>query len=174
MLEPKHLSHDAIPVALEKALRYRLLNEPHEAESICHDILASEPENQEALITLLLATTDQFENQVAKDLESAKEIVPQLAGQYEQAYYMGIVLERWGKAQLAKDMPPDFAVGWFRNALRQYELAESLSEPDDPDAILRWNACARILNRFDHDSSHADSISHDIAASFGDDVPPRR
>ncbi len=174
MLEPKRIPHDAIPDALEKALRYRLLNEPHEAESICHDVLDSEPDNQKALVTLLLAITDQFENHAAKGLDAATEIVSQLSSQYEQAYYMGIVLERWGKAQLARDMPPDFAVGWFRNALRQYELAESLSSLGDPDAILRWNACARILNRFDLDSSHAESVSHDIAASFGDDVPPRR
>ena len=33
--------------------RYRLLNEPWEAESICLDILTLEPDNQEALILLL-------------------------------------------------------------------------------------------------------------------------
>jgi len=35
MVELKRLSTEAIPTALEKALRYRLLNEPAEAESIC-------------------------------------------------------------------------------------------------------------------------------------------
>jgi hypothetical protein len=39
MVELKRLSAEAIPAALEKALRYRLLNEPAEAESICHDVL---------------------------------------------------------------------------------------------------------------------------------------
>ena len=57
MSELKSLHKDAIPAALEKAERYRLLNEPGEAESICLDILQIDPENQEAVITLLLALT---------------------------------------------------------------------------------------------------------------------
>jgi len=50
MAELKRLHKDAIPAALEKAERYRLLNEPGEAESICLDILAVDPDNQRALI----------------------------------------------------------------------------------------------------------------------------
>ena len=38
-----------MPAALEKALRYRLLNEPVEAESICRDVLEVDPDNQAAL-----------------------------------------------------------------------------------------------------------------------------
>ena len=60
MFELKRLSADAIPAALEKALRYRLLNDPAEAESICHDVLRIDPENQQALVNLLLALTDRF------------------------------------------------------------------------------------------------------------------
>ena len=60
MFELKRLSEDAIPAALEKALRYRLLNEPAEAESICHDVLNIDPQNQQALVLLLLALTDRF------------------------------------------------------------------------------------------------------------------
>ena len=48
MLELKQISKHAIPRALAKAERYRLLNEPHEAESICRDVLRTEPGNQEA------------------------------------------------------------------------------------------------------------------------------
>jgi hypothetical protein len=44
MFELKRLSDEAIPAALEKALRYRLLNEPAEAESICHDVLQIDPD----------------------------------------------------------------------------------------------------------------------------------
>ena len=55
MFELKRLSEEAIPAALEKATRYRLLNEPAEAESICHDVLQIDPENQQALVVLLLA-----------------------------------------------------------------------------------------------------------------------
>ena len=63
MPELKRISKDAVPAALEKALRYRLLNEPLESESICRDVLATDSKNQEALVTLLLALTDQFEKQ---------------------------------------------------------------------------------------------------------------
>src|SRR5205085_11166530 len=53
MADLKRLHKEAIPAALEKAERYRLLNEPGEAESICLDILAADAENQQAIITLL-------------------------------------------------------------------------------------------------------------------------
>ena len=49
MFELKPLSLEGVPAALEKAMRYRLLNEPGEAESICHDVLGVDPDNQEAL-----------------------------------------------------------------------------------------------------------------------------
>jgi len=42
MYELKRLTKEAVPRALEKAERYRLLNEPTEAESICQDILRVE------------------------------------------------------------------------------------------------------------------------------------
>ncbi len=45
----KKISADGIPHAMEKAERYRLLNDPAQAESICLDILAVDPGNQEAL-----------------------------------------------------------------------------------------------------------------------------
>ena len=54
MRELKPISTAAVPAALEKALRYRLLNEPAEAESICRDVLLADPGNQEALVTLVL------------------------------------------------------------------------------------------------------------------------
>ena len=60
MPELKPLSRDAVDAALSKAERYRLLNEPHEAESICLDVLEIDPDNQPAHITLLLSLTDQF------------------------------------------------------------------------------------------------------------------
>jgi len=59
MFALKSISHDSVSGALAKAERYRLLNEPVEAESICRDILEIEPDNQQALISLLLALTDQ-------------------------------------------------------------------------------------------------------------------
>ena len=51
MFELKSLSPEGVDAALEKALRYRLLNEPREAESICRDIIQVDPANHEALVT---------------------------------------------------------------------------------------------------------------------------
>ena len=48
MFQLKPLSPSAIPAALAKAERYRLLNEPEQAESICEDILAAQPDNRAA------------------------------------------------------------------------------------------------------------------------------
>ena len=62
MFEPKPISIEAIPNALAKAERYRLLNEPREAESICRDVLEVDADNQEAIATLVLALTDQSGN----------------------------------------------------------------------------------------------------------------
>ena len=41
----KRISPTGVERALEKAERYRLLNEPWDAESICEDILDIEPQN---------------------------------------------------------------------------------------------------------------------------------
>ena len=60
MFELKPLHRDAIPAALDKAMRYRLLNEPGAAESICLDVLKVDPDHQQALVTLLLAMTDRL------------------------------------------------------------------------------------------------------------------
>jgi hypothetical protein len=56
----KPISREGVPAALRKAERYRLINDPSSAESICRDVLTVDPGNQQALVTLLLAITDQF------------------------------------------------------------------------------------------------------------------
>ena len=166
MVEPKLISRAGIPAALEKATRYRLLNEPLQAESICRDVLAVDPENQEATSTLLLAVTDQFDVELAGGLNNAKSLLPNIEGEYERAYYEGIVNERWGNAQLSK--LGQTSIGWYRAALRCYAKAEELSEPGNDDAVLRWNTCVRIMQRYDFAQ---ESMTHDIHAEYGDDVP---
>ena len=145
MPELKPISIEAVPAALAKAERYRLLNEPSEAESICRDIVQVDPNNQEALIMLLLSLTDGFDAG-DRDISSAREVLPRIEGEYEGAYYAGIVAERWGRAQLHKRVPPSAAHGWFVEAMRSYEQAERLSPAGTDDAILRWNTCARLLD----------------------------
>jgi hypothetical protein len=96
--ELKSISEHSIPEALAKVERYRLLNEPSLAESICLDILAIVPDHQQALISLLLARTDQFHSHV--DAKAAQTVLAQIKGDYERAYYAGIIWERLGNARL--------------------------------------------------------------------------
>ena len=174
MAELKRIAPSAVPAALEKALRYRLLNEPMEAESICRDVLDVDAENQEALITLLLAVTDQFETEFTGGLDKANTVLRRIKGEYEQAYYEGIINERWAVAQMARGVPADSALQWLQKAMRFYAHAESTADPDNPDATLRWNTCARILAQ--HESSRTASAASKIRTEreFGDEVPPRR
>ena len=58
--QPKPITKEGVPAALQKAERYRVINDPTSAESICLDVLTVSPDNQQALVTLLLAITDQF------------------------------------------------------------------------------------------------------------------
>ena len=146
MFDLKPITAESIPRAIEKAERYRLLNEPAEAESICLDILRLDPENQRALVVLLLALTDQFER-FAVSIQQAQEILPRLRDAYERAYYAGIIYERQAKAHLQHGglRSGPMAHGWLREAMECYENAERIRPAGNDDAILRWNACARVL-----------------------------
>jgi hypothetical protein len=149
MVALKALNPEAVPSAIEIAKRYRLLSEPHEAESICLDILAVAPGHQEALITLLLALTDKFSDDGLKPaFEKAVDVVGQLADAYCKSYYTGIVYERRAKYHLKQEGPGAGAVAydWFIKALKSYGEALSSCDPDNQDAVLRWNSCARIIN----------------------------
>jgi hypothetical protein len=135
--------------ALEKAERYRLLNEPEEAESICLDILAIAPDNQQALVTLLLALTDQFPHGAPDAVRQVQEVVARLEGDYERAYYAGIICERRASARLHGRGSGAEAVAYdlYRQAMQWYERADELSPYGNEDARLRWNTCARQIMR---------------------------
>lgn len=147
MFELKPISPDAIPEALSKVERYRLLNEPWQAESICLDVLRVDPENRQALVMLLLSLTDQFGQGVSQ--ARAREVLPRLHSEYEREYYAGIIAERWADALLRQGAPGAGFTAYqsLREAMEHYERAESLRPPGNDDAILRWNTCARILMR---------------------------
>jgi tetratricopeptide (TPR) repeat protein len=152
MSELRPLSHEAVDGALEKAERYRLLNEPFLAESICLDVLAVEPENQRALVTLLLARTDQFPTRLSTALREALEIVPRLEGEYARVYYEGIIWERRAETLYHRNVPgaTHKAHDDLRRALELYRRAIELHPEGNEDAILRWNTCVRILERHPH------------------------
>ena len=152
MLELKRLSKEAIPAALARVERYRLLNEPEQAESICLDVLATEADNQAALIALILSLTDQFDGGTSVRVSEARELLPRLKSEYDRVYYGGIISERRARSLLLQGgLGVGFiAYQWFREAMTWYEKAESLRAPGNDDALLRWNTCARFLNRHPH------------------------
>ena len=150
----------AIPAALERAERYRLLNEPTQAESICLDILEADPANQQALILLLLSLTDQFGDSHA--VERASVLLVRLSDEYHRAYYQGIVYERRARAQLHRSAPGGGTTAYhlLRDAMQCYEKAETIRPADNDEALLRWNACARtIMSEQLHPSPADDSIT---------------
>src|SRR5436190_5320166 len=149
MAELKGLHKDAIPAAVEKAVRYRLLNEPAEAESICLDVLEADPENQEAIITLLLALTDRFTKSYGVSDTQVKQLLARIRDEYERAYYSGIFAERRAKAKLSQHTPGCRfqAYELFREAMDWFEKAEAIRPAGNDDALLRWNTCTRIIDR---------------------------
>jgi hypothetical protein len=141
--ELKSISVESIPEALAKVERYRLLHEPVLAESICLDILAVVPDHQPALISLLLARTDQFHSNV--NAKSAQEVLAQIQGEYERAYYAGIIWERLGNARMRQGGGGASAYHALREAMEHYERAMKSAPSGNDDAILRWNTCARVI-----------------------------
>ena len=95
------LSPQGVASALEKANRYRLLNQPWAAESICLDVLEVEPANQQALVLMLLCITDQFGSALGAGVAHAREVLQRLISEYQRTYYAGIICERRGHAVLA-------------------------------------------------------------------------
>lgn len=152
-LKPMHA--DAVKSALDKAVWYRSLNEPQEAESICRDVLGVEPDNQKAIVTLLLALSDQFPQRLGPSFREAQNLIDQLGGEYEKAYYAGLLAERRAKSQYQRATAGRGHLAYLglREAMSFYETAEKLRPPGNDDAVLRWNACARMID------SHSDIAS---------------
>jgi hypothetical protein len=168
MIELKKISQAAIPAALVKADKYRLLNEPAQAESICRDVLAVDAANQPALVTLLLALTDQFHVRATDGVKSAEEALAGITDRYDNAYYGGIICERWARALLAAGDPAAQAFDWLHDAMRRYEQAEALGREGNDDPILRWNACARAIAH-----RGLEAPAEKAGLDSGDDAPHR-
>ena len=132
----KAISPKAVPDALQKVERYRLLNQPSAAQSICEDILQVDPENQEALILLVLTMADQIGDGVSE--AEARRVASRLRGEYQTVYYTGIICERSAKAILAAGYPGCTAAasGLLQEAMDCFERAEAIRPEDNDDAIL--------------------------------------
>jgi hypothetical protein len=152
MFERKPITKAGVPAALQKAERYRLINDPTSAESICLDVLEVDPSNEQALVTLLLAYTDQMPDGPAEATHHARELLPRLRDEYKRAYYAGIICERRAKAHLRRGGPGvgEMAYGWLREAMSWYERAEAMRPQGNDESLLRWNACVRLIARSEH------------------------
>jgi hypothetical protein len=125
-----------------------LLNEPEEAESICRDILAVAPSNHQALITLILALTDQI-GRDPNAFRNAIDMIDYLGTPYDRAYHAGIAWERRAKVrhQRGGHGAHNYDYDWILKAMDLFEEAQPLRPPENDDALLRWNACVRYLSR---------------------------
>jgi tetratricopeptide (TPR) repeat protein len=159
MYELKPISRDAIPRAIQKAERYRLLNQSWAAESICLDILEVDPENQQVLVMLVLALTDIQSGVAASGVKRAKEYLARITDDYQRVYYSGMIAERRGQTLLAQGGMGSGAMAYdsLREAMEWYEKAEAIRPAGNDDAILRWNTCARVLAGNSHLAPVTDS-----------------
>ncbi len=171
-MDLKKIRPQAVPEALERARRYRLLNEPAEAESICRDVLAIEPAHQEAIETLLLALTDMFPRDYRLFSAEARALLDQISSEYGRAYYAGVIEERAAKALLAAGYSGDAVHTKVADAMAHFERAIPLSTGDTDEAVLRWNACVRMIRRHKLEPDHLDETAFHVE-SFDDEVPHR-
>jgi tetratricopeptide (TPR) repeat protein len=165
-LKLKTISKEGIAEAFSKVTLYRSLNEPEEAESICHDILAIEPENQMARRMLGLAITDQFTGEGSDRYKEAETLFESLADPYERHYYVGLLYERRAKAQMRMGRPPQVLVALFKEAMLHFEEAEKIRPADNDDSVLRWNRCVRLLHKLPQDELEQQEAifeDHDLA-----------
>jgi len=168
-LKLKPISLDAIDAALSKAELYRTLHEPQEAESICRDVLAVQPEHQLARRLLGLAITDQFTGAPADRYSEAEKVFQQLTSPYERLYYAGLVQERRAKAQLRAGRPPYTLRVLLEEAMRCYEEAEQIRPLGNDEATLRWNRCVRLIEAYEH-GDWVREVGH---FEMGDGAPSR-
>jgi len=146
-MELKQISITAVAQALELADHYRLLNEPEQAESICKDVLTIDPNNQLAARLLLLAISDQFGRRQSANVQHAQEVAALLTDEYERYYYTGVMMERWARAKLQENQDVRLVREWIERAMAAFEVSEEMRPPGNDASVLRWNTCARLLDR---------------------------
>lgn len=176
MSEIRAISVESIPRAISKAERYRLLNEPRCAESICRDILEVDPGHPDAIKVLILAITDQFSEYgdregVSERKADAESLLERLSDEYSRRYYTGVMLERWGKGLLRVKCDSQTVLAILESAMTEYDLASKLSERDNQDAVLRWNTCVRLIERYGLERKPEEPVTR--LEAFDDEVPYR-
>jgi hypothetical protein len=88
-------------------------------------VLEIDPENQRALVILLLSITDQFGRRHPDEARHARELLPRLHDEYERTYYAGIIFVRRAKSILKRGTPggESRAYDWLRNAMELFGKA---------------------------------------------------
>ena len=78
------------------------------------------------------------------------EVVDKLRDEYQRDYCKGIVFERLGKVALTRTTPRAKYVAYehLRDAMEWYEKAEKSHPEKEGESIIRWNACVRMINKF--------------------------
>ena len=154
----KPISREAIPRAIQKAERYRLINQSWAAESICRDVLEIDPANQQVLVMFVLALTDQLADDHGRIITAVRDTLPRISDAYQRAYYTGIASERTGQALMHRGGMGSGAMAYdaLRDAMSWYERAEAIRPSGNDDAILRWNTCARLINGNSQLAPHAE------------------
>ncbi len=142
--ELKTITSGGTQAAAARAEHYRLLNQPELAQSICHDILKVDPDNQRALVALILAMTDEFDTG-GSSVNTAVEHADRLTDEYQKLYYNGIIAERQARSLMTRGPSAAFAYEAFREAMDFFEKAEEQRPEGNDDALLRWNACVRTI-----------------------------
>ena len=149
--ELKTLSPDAVPRALEKAVRYRLLNEPGEAASICLDVLAADagqPGGERHADTGADRSVRGEEGTAA--LAEAWECLERIQDEYSHAvlrrHHLGAPREGASAPRHARCRRPRATNGCARR-WPATSGPRRCGPPGNDDALLRWNACARLIMR---------------------------
>ncbi len=163
----KTISTGGIVEALAKAKHYRYLNQAEEAESICRDILAVDPENQKALRLLGLAITDQFTGAMSDRRQEAETCFEKLTSPYERSYYLGILHERRAKAQMRAGHLAHSLLASFEKAMQCFEEAEKIRPQGNDDALLRWNRCLRLMQSIPDLTREKETMELEVS-----DAPP--
>ena len=164
MEQIKPIAAGDVEAALALAERCRATREPDVAESICLDVLEVEPGHQRAVVLLLLARTDQLESGLPHGVARAREALAWLDGDYDRAYYGGIICERQARAVLAHRGKRSGFVSydWFQLAMEHYDDAAGL-DPARPEPRLRHNGCMRAIERHAHcEAAPSDGPDHGI------------
>lgn len=170
----KTISKDGIPEAISKVELYRSLNDPEGAESICQDVLAIEPDHQIAIRMLGLTITDQFTGHPTDRYSEAERRFAGLADPYERHYYLGLLNERRARAQMRAGQTARTTASSLHEAMVLYEEAERIHPPQNDDAVLRWNRCARLLEKLGQTEETEPSLHDDDTAPIEIMQRPRR